>query len=750
MSTKRREWALLALALAGAGIGQWVWLGKQWPFIIGLACYGIALFSWSKLTRSFTSRPTSDRTTRLARAGALLFGGLALLMASRGREDMPLTLILASIAIAYLAWAVHISDGWAVIRRGADRCRTASIAHISLHQVVRLARRDLQDHIHAHPIRATLVGGSLLIVTGAGLAAHRGARPSAHLVSLSAWVLGLVLFVGAFVPTNAPARLLKWLENVWADHRLETSFILALWGLATILRATSLDKVPTILTGDEGAMGLQAVKVLRGEQMNPFTTGWTSHPNLYFYNLALFIRFLGQNITALRLASALAGGFTIPITYLLARNCFNRNIAVTGALFLAGYHVHIHYSRLALNNVWAPLAAVLTLLCLWKGLQTRQYWFWALGGIAMGLGQYTYFGARLLPLLVVAWLLYLALINRPAESTNGKDEPSHQHLRLRLDGNGAHLAVFSLGFVLALLPLSWFFLEHWQVFTARIAQVGVFGKSGVNPAQTGYIAPLISGLFKSLLSFNYVHDRSIFYAPPLPLLHWLSGIGLVFGVFRAIVGWRRPGSGLLLIWLLGTVIFGGALMNHPPESPRLLFAAPAVALLVALGFADIGAQISRLTQKTWPQHSQHIAVNGRTLAFAAVLVATLVSTYYYFGVYTPAEQFGDRKTRTAHHLGIWARDLESNHQVYFVGAPYMTYKGFPSISFLAPHAQIQDVMELIDRPLPVKTDSTFVFVPQRLDELPIIASAYPEGRRWTMFDDQGHLLFVAYQVTPET
>ena len=82
-------------------------------------------------------------------------------------------------------------------------------------------------------------------------------------------------------------------------------------GRERALRAINLEGMPNILTGDEGAMGLEAAKVLKGEQVNPFATGWTDHPSLYFYNLALFLGLLGQNITALRLASALAGDLWI-------------------------------------------------------------------------------------------------------------------------------------------------------------------------------------------------------------------------------------------------------------------------------------------------------------------------------------------------------------------------------------------------------------------------------------------------------
>jgi hypothetical protein len=714
-----------------------------------LCCYIIALIGWLKLTDAFTPRPPSDRTVRLAWMGAGVFGALALFVGLRGPEQTPVALALTAVALGYIVWALGRGRSWSGIRRRASRMLMAQKINGLLRRAIRISYAGLQRRIRVHPIRSVMIAGSLLIIIGSGLAAHRGVRPAAHLISLSAWGVGLALFLAAFLPTHFPRHLTAWLSRLALEYRCETVLVLGLWGLAAALRLPWLDRIPAVLTGDEGAMGLEAAKVLKGEQVNPFSTGWTSHPTLYFYNLALYLRFLGQNIPALRLASALAGTFTIPATYLLARLSFDKSIATLSALFLAGYHVHIHYSRLALNNVWAPFATVATLLCLWAGLRTHKGWLFALGGIAMGLGQYTYFGARLLPLIVCAWLLYLAFVTRQSSAPYRAGSRASPETVLSLAGNGSRLVVFWLAFILALLPLSWFFVEHWTAFTARVDQVGVFGSTGSDPTQVGYFFPLASGLFQSVTAFNYARDRSIFYGPPLPLLHWLSGIGFVFGVVEAIRCRRAAGCGLLLIWLASTVIVGGALMNHPPESPRLLFAAPAAAILIALGLTRLGERTGQLFSQTFSRSAVRSG-DGRPLALIAALIATGISIYYYFGVYTPSEQFGDHKTHIAHHLGMWAHELGPDYRVFFLGAPYMTYSGFPSISFLAPRASIQDVIEPIENPLAIKSASAFVFVPRRLDELDIVSTAYPDGKRLDFTDARGRLLFVTYNVDQET
>jgi 4-amino-4-deoxy-L-arabinose transferase-like glycosyltransferase len=743
MNGTRRDWILLNLTLVGAATGQWIWLTREFSFLAGLTCYLVAVFSWRRMTPATESRHRPYRKVLLAWVGGVIFGILALSVLLRDPQQTPIALFLLVIALAYFAWAVSKGQGFISMRQPAHWGRKRVTSRGWLRHAIHTTLCQWETWIKRFPIRAVLVGGSILIVIGSGLAAHRGVRSGAYLVSLSAWGLGLFLYVLAFTPTGFAQGLTRWSRRqplapvkaqehatgdrrgLWTGRRQEIAVMTALWGLAMLLRFANLGEIPYLLSGDEGSMGMEARHLLTEGQLNPFGTGWDSHPALYFYVLAFFLRLFGSTVFALRLGSALAGAITVPLTYLLARRMFGTTVALASGLFLAGYHLHVHYSHLALNNVWAPLAAVLTWLLLWSGLQTRQTWRFALGGITMGLGQYTYWGARLIPILVTVWLLYLAWVEKE-----------------RLRGSISRLAVFWLAFGLTLLPLAWFFTEHYQFLVTRMNRVGIFGSEGADVRQIGALRPLAVGLFDSLLSLNYVHDRSVFYMPRLPQLHWLSGIAFVLGL-TFVLRHRHAGRyGLLLIWLGGTLVFGAWLMNFPPHSQRTLLHAPAVAILVAVGLTQLSRWIGLLAG--WSER-----VTQRW-ALLLTLSATIVSTAFYFGIYTPAHMFADPNTEVADRLGRFARELPPGHKVYFFGAPRMTYTGFRSIAFLAPHADIHDVVEPIENPLPIKNETTFVFVPQRLHELEIIAAAHPQGRRWEALDHQGRLLFVAYEVQRET
>ena len=133
--------------------------------------------------------------------------------------------------------------------------------------------------------------------------------------------------------------------------------------IALLARVVAWGHVPNNFSGDEGAVGLEARDVLDGVVRDPFTTGWMSHPTLWFYVQAASLRVFGDSVVGLRMISALLGAATIPALYVFARRPFGARVALSAAALLALYHVHIHFSRIGLNNVADPLFALLAPAC---------------------------------------------------------------------------------------------------------------------------------------------------------------------------------------------------------------------------------------------------------------------------------------------------------------------------------------------------------------------------------------------------
>lgn len=121
---------------------------------------------------------------------------------------------------------------------------------------------------------------------------------------LVAWGLGLTAVLQAFIDWAYLAE--NW-RAFWRRLRPSSpkAVLIALLVLATfLLRVINLEHIPCVLSGDEAEMGLEAVGVLQGRITNPFSTGWFSHPTLYFYMQALVLRLGGITTAALCWPSA--------------------------------------------------------------------------------------------------------------------------------------------------------------------------------------------------------------------------------------------------------------------------------------------------------------------------------------------------------------------------------------------------------------------------------------------------------------
>ncbi|MDX1994190.1 MAG: glycosyltransferase family 39 protein, partial [bacterium] len=76
------------------------------------------------------------------------------------------------------------------------------------------------------------------------------------------------------------------------------------------------------------------------------------------------VELFGASLTGSRMVSVLFGVLTIPAVYLLARVWFDRPTALLAAFVLAVFPPHVHFSRLALNNIADPLFGTLALALL--------------------------------------------------------------------------------------------------------------------------------------------------------------------------------------------------------------------------------------------------------------------------------------------------------------------------------------------------------------------------------------------------
>ncbi len=561
--------------------------------------------------------------------------------------------------------------------------------------------------------------------------------------ALILWILGISLVLTALWPglldrilghsersAHSLGRKLSTGFSSW--DRWEILGLLALSLIALLVRLVKLDEIPYVLTGDEASMGREALKVISGDLANPFALGWFSHPTLYYFLLALPLKLFGQNIFALRILSPFAGALSVTLTYVFARRAWGRPVALASAFLLTGYHFHIHFSRLALNNIWDPLFAILVLGLLWSGWKTRNRRKYLLSGVCLGLGQYFYTGARLLLVLVAGLLVYWLLTKRR-----------------KLWEERGNLAAALLVAIVVCIPLFLFSVRHPDDYFARMNQLGIIQSGWLEreAIATGRSATSLFSeqVWRSALAFNYTVDPTFWYRPGIPLLRFWPSIFFIFGLGIAIAASKKTSYFILLLWLGGTMIFAGALLENPPSSQRYVIAAPAVCMLVALALVQLAKRL------------RHLLGGRREVWLGVALILALLFSFsdlgFYFSDYSPRSDLGGVNTEVAQRVSEYLVDLGPDWRVYFFGSPRMGISrehGFPSVAFLAPDADSYDVTEPMSdfAHLPdLQFPATFIFLPERAFELNMVREAFPGCTEKHFPGRSERILFVALEVS---
>jgi hypothetical protein len=371
--------------------------------------------------------------------------------------------------------------------------------------------------------------------------------------------------------------------------------------LALFFNFYNLAGVPAEMESDHAENVLDVNDVMNGARPIFFERNAGREP-LAFYATASLVAVTQRplDFMALKLVSAAAGLLLVAVVFLLTRELFEFDVALTAAALVAIGKWPVSLARLGLGFVFVPLAVALTVYFLIRALKTGQRNDFLATGFCLGLGLYGSDAFRFSPLLVLTFLVLWYFLERR---------------RVRLFPYLRHiLLMFVLALIVA-LPLVRYAIEqptaYWFHTLTRLG-------AGGQPSAGIPVITFAGNLFKAVLMFNWAGDGSwLVNVPGDPALDPIIGslflLGLAFALYR-LLRLREKAYLFVLVGLLMTLVPSALSLADPAENPSSILASGAIP------FAFILAAVPVVWAARVIDQSMRITGRGRAAAVGFVVL----------------------------------------------------------------------------------------------------------------------------------
>jgi|GEM_PF-576523 len=381
-------------------------------------------------------------------------------------------------------------------------------------------------------------------------------------------------------------------------------------------RIYRISEIPPGLWVDELYTASNALELnSQGHWKNPFHMtplvgkGWVETSNLYLIYIRIVWVFFGLDYVGMKMASILPGILSLGFLYLLVKRLWGFRAGLAAAFFLAISSWQAGLSRWGWDEVLLTALQIPVFIFLWRGFRKRRLFDFALGGIFLGLCQYTYASSRILAGFVFCFLVAESIFTEDFYERNKKG-----------------IFLFSFIFALLFLPLCIYFFKYPAAFSSRFKDLSIF--KDMDKADS--IFPLIRNLYRHFLMFHVIGDPNIrHHLSEKPLLDIVSGFFMAVGILVVIFGFHRRKNRFVLLWLLAGLL-GGILSStrESPQSYRTGITGPPAFILCGIGLMWLIRMARRFVEDT---KQNRLILHSVVLAL--IIISLIINYHRYFVIY---------------------------------------------------------------------------------------------------------------------
>ena len=377
-------------------------------------------------------------------------------------------------------------------------------------------------------------------------------------------------------------------------HRISRAEWLAVIGvlwIAFALRTVDLTQVPPGLHNDE-VIETRIAETVADGRLAIFFPEDTGSEGLHYYWAALFIDVFGHGVYALRLPAVFLSLISLCVVWALTRRLFGPVAALTASAGFAVAFWPVAFGRIISHTIMLVPIAALASYCLWRAWHStgRRAWLlWGLSGLWLGLSLYAYTAARVLPVIVVAFGVYVAL-TQPIDR------------RRWWTGIAVLLAVAAM----VALPLGVVLWQNPELDDLYFFEID----RPLTELRRGNLEPVAQTALQTLGMFAFVGDPLPYYTIPghapgdvrpgaslteqvysqgRPVFEPIGALMLLAGMLISLRRWRQPEYAFIVLWFFLSLV-PGMLSQPAPNSTRTLGSQVVVFALIGIAVAAIVAR----------------------------------------------------------------------------------------------------------------------------------------------------------------